>query len=115
MAKTTPLYDDMVEVLQSNRKSQMTGVGPRDSDTELIIQLLQIHYNANLNAEQLATLRLINVESITRARRKLQSAGEYLPDSPEVAKKRRLKSYELQQVSPKETAAGLQRRIQENE
>lgn len=113
--KTTKNYDRMVEVLDKNRKSKMTGVGPRDSDTELLIQMLQVHFAAGLNAQQLSILRSINPESIFRARRKLQQTGEYLPDSPEVAKKRRLKGYELQQVAPKETAAGIQRRIEENQ
>lgn len=114
MAKETQLYRDMVEVLESNRRSSMTGVGPRDSDTELLIQLLQIHYQANLTADQLNKLRQINVESVTRARRKLQSIGKFPPDSPLVAAKRRLKSYEVQQTAPSETAAGLQRRIEQN-
>lgn len=113
MARHTQLYKDVVKILDSNYTSKMTGVSPRDSDTELIIQLLQITYGANLTAEQMSIMRLINFESVTRARRKLQEGGEYLP-SPEVAKKRRLKGYELQQVAISETAGGIQRRIQEN-
>lgn len=113
MPKVTRNYRDMVEVLEENRTSPMTGVGPRDSDTELLIQMMQLHRDAGLNAKQLRIMREINFESITRARRKLQREGYYLP-SPEVARKRRLKSMEVEQTAPKETAGGLQRRIESN-
>lgn len=112
-ARKTYGYDLMIDILENNRKSQITHTTPRDSDKEIIIQLLQFS-GADLTIEQMAIIRLFNFESITRARRKLQEKGEYPPDSPEVAKRRRLKSYEIQQVAPTETAAGLQRRIEEN-
>ena len=112
--KKTLNYKRTVSLLEANRKSQMTGVGPRDSDKELLIQFMQIHLGMNLNAQQLELIRSVNFESITRCRRKLQENGEYLPDDPEVAKKRRLKGYELEQTAPGESAAGVQRRIEEN-
>lgn len=112
--KVTQTYLDMVDILEENAASKMSGVTPRDSDTELIIQILQRKRGANFTAEQMNIIRSVNVESVTRARRKLQKGGEYLP-SPEVAKKRRLKSYEVQQTAPKETASGLQRRIETND
>ena len=112
MAKTTKHYKLLIDVLENNRTSQMTGVTPRNSDTEMLIQILQFS-GANMSAEQLTLIREFNFESLTRARRKLQNGGEYLP-SPEVAKRRRIKGWELMQVAPKETAAGLQRRIERN-
>lgn len=113
MAKTTKHYDLMVEVLGNNWPSKMTGVPPTDSDKELLIQMLQIS-GADFNAEQMGVIRQFNFESITRARRKLQRSGQFLPISDAVAKLRRLKSYEIQQVAPKESAGGLQRRIEQN-
>lgn len=112
MAKKTYGYDTLIKVLEGNWPSQMTGITPRDSDRELLIQILQ-YSGCGLSVEQLHIMRKFNFESLTRARRKLQEAGEYMP-SPEVARKRRLKGYELQQTAPKETAAGIQRRIEEN-
>jgi hypothetical protein len=113
MAKQTRTSGEVEEVLHENRISPMSGVSPRDSDKELIIQILQIHRNAEFTAEQLSIIRNLNFESITRARRKFQENGLY-PPSPEVAKKRRIKSYEVEQTAPKETAAGLQNRIERN-
>lgn len=113
--KVTETHKQTVKLLEANRKSFMTGVGPRDSDKELLIQYMQIVLGLQLNEGQLKLLRTVNFESITRARRKLQENGEFLPDDPAVAKKRRLKSYEVQQTAPGETAAGLQRRIETNE
>ena len=109
--RKTKTYNRVVKVLGDNIPSQMTGVAPRDSDTELIIQILQRCLGADLTVEQMEKIRMVNFESVTRCRRKLQEAGEYMP-SPEVAKKRRLKSYEIQQVAPSESAAGIQRRIE---
>lgn len=111
--RKTRTYIAVEKLLDENIKSQMSGVAPRDSDTELYIQYLQRVLDVNLNAEQLNLIRSVNYESISRCRRKLQEQGKFLP-SPEVAKKRRLKSYEVEQVAPKETAAGLQRRIESN-
>jgi hypothetical protein len=113
MPKVTRVSREVEEVLHQNRISPMSGVSPRDSDKELIIQVLQIHREANFSSEQLNVIRSLNFESISRARRKFQENGLYLP-SPEVAKARRLKSYEIQQVAPVETAAGLQNRIERN-
>lgn len=113
MPKQTKTYREVEEVLHQNRVSPMTGVSPRDSDKELIIQVLQIHRGADFTAEQLEIIRSLNFESITRARRKFQESGLYIP-SPEVAKARRFKSYEVEQTAPSETAAGVQRRIEAN-
>lgn len=112
MAKKTYGYGTLMNVLHSNRPSTMTGVTPRDSDKEMLIQVLQFS-GCKLERDQLNIIRQFNFESLTRARRKLQEAGRFLP-SPEVAKKRRLKSYEVEQTAPKETPEGLQRRIEEN-
>lgn len=101
-------------LLEQNQHSAVTGVGPRDSDNELYIQYIHYYTNVQMTPELAAALRSINFESIRRGRQKLQEQGKYLPDSPEVAKRRRLKSYEIQQVAPTESAAGLQRRIEEN-
>lgn len=113
MPKKTYGYDRLISVLEDNLPSKMSGVTPRDSDKELIIQVLQFE-GAGLSAEQMDMMRRFNFESLTRARRKLQEAGEYMP-SPEIAKKRRLKGYELQQTAPGESAAGVHRRIQDND
>lgn len=111
--RKTKTFVAVDKLLRQNTPSRMSGVAPRDSDTELYIQYLQVELSVGLNADQLNLIRSINYESISRARRKLQEGGQYLP-SPEVAKKRRLKSYELQQVAPNESASGIQRRIEEN-
>lgn len=113
MAKKAYGYDRLVYVLEHNWPSRRTGITPRDSDKELIIQILQFE-GAALTEAQMDLMRKFNFESLTRARRKLQEAGEYMP-SPEIAKKRRLKGYELEQVAPKETAQGVHRRIQDND
>ncbi len=106
-------FKAVYEILETNRKSPTNPVSPRDSDHELIIQFLQLHMHMGLNQAQIDLLRSVSFESLTRARRKLQENGEFLP-SPEVAKKRRLKNYEIHQVAPKETPAGLQQRIADN-
>jgi hypothetical protein len=111
MARKTYGYDRLIYVLEANHASKMTGVTPRDSDKELIIQMLQWE-GCNLAAEQMEKIRRFNFESLTRARRKLQEKGEY-PPSPGVARKRRLKAMIIQQTAPSESAAGLQRRIEE--
>lgn len=113
MRKNTKTYKEVVRILDQNAQSVVSRTTPRDSDSELIVQMMQIIHGADLNSNQVAIIRGMNFESITRCRRKLQEKGEYLP-SPEVAKKRRLKSYEIQQVAPKETAPGIQRRIEQN-
>ncbi|MCA9325473.1 hypothetical protein KDA23_05430 [Candidatus Saccharibacteria bacterium] len=113
MAKKAYGYDRMIDVLENNRPSTMTGVPPRDSDKEMLIQILQFD-GAGLTAEQLTTIRKFNFESLTRARRKLQNGGKY-HGSPEVMRKRRIKGYELQRTAPTETAQGVHRRIRENE
>lgn len=111
MPRKTFGYDTLIDVLGQNRSSRMTGVAPRDSDREMIIQILQFS-DCNLTAEQMTVIRQFNFESLTRARRKLQEAGQY-HGSPEVMAKRRIKGYEIQQVAPKETAGGLHARISE--
>lgn len=114
MAKKTKVYNQVVELLEENRISKMTGVSPRDSDKELLIQFMQIHLGMGLTAEQMDKLRTVNFESIRRTRAKLQEQGKFL-GSPEVMKKRRIKGFEVEQTAPKETPAGLQRRIQNND
>jgi len=109
----TKTFKAVFEVLETNRKSPTNPVSPRDSDHELLIQFLQLHMGMGLNQKQIDKMRQISFESITRCRRKLQENGEFLP-SPEIAKKRRLKSYEIQQTAPNESSAGIQRRIEEN-
>jgi hypothetical protein len=112
MAKTTPHYDLMVDILTENRPSNHTGIPPTDSDKELIIQLLQFS-GACLTREQVEKIREFHFESLTRARRKLQRSGHFLPTSAAVRKKRQLMSFEIEQVAPNETAMGLQQRIGE--
>lgn len=112
MAKSKT-YAEVIWILEQNEPSFISGVSPRDSDQELIIQMIQRIYDADLGTRQMAILRRINFESITRCRRKLQENGEFLP-SPEVAKARRLKGYEVQQTAPKESSSGLQNRIERN-
>lgn len=111
--KKTKTFQSVEALLAENTSSKMSGVAPRDSDTELYIQYLQRILGVNLTAQQMNIIRSINYESISRARRKMQENGQYMP-SPEVARRRRLKGYEIQQVAPNESAAGIQRRIQEN-
>lgn len=110
MSKKSKNYKEVVEILKENRISPMSGVSPRDSDTELLIQFLQIHLHADLNARQLELIRSVNFESITRCRRKLQEGGEYLP-SPEVARKRRLKGYDVTIMAEDATAEELHEAI----
>jgi hypothetical protein len=84
----------------------------RDSDNLLIVQVL-LHYGADFTPHQIALLNEMSFESITRCRRKLQEQGKFLP-SPEVAKKRRLKSYIVQQNAPSASPSRLQRVIELN-
>lgn len=112
MARKAFGYDTLISVLTDNNRSKMTGVPPRDSDKEMIIQILQFS-GCGLTADQMTNIRRFNFESLTRARRKLQEAGQFYP-SPEVAKRRKLKGWELQQVAPNETASGIHRRVQTN-
>jgi hypothetical protein len=111
--RKTKTFIGVEKILGDNIHAQ-TGIGPRDSDNELILQFLHFHTDMEVTPAIAETIRSISFESITRARRKLQEKGEYMPDSPAVWKKRRLKGWELQQVAPVESAAGIQRRIEEN-
>ena len=111
--KKTKTQVGVEKLLDENLPSRMTGISPRDSDKELLIQFMQRILGMNLNATQIKLIRTVNFESIRRTRQKFQEQGKYW-GSPEVMKKRRIKSYELQQVAPKESPAGLQRRIEEN-
>lgn len=111
--KPTRTATETEAILRENTASRMTGVSPRDSDNELIIQILQRCRGANFSATQMDIIRSVRFESITRYRRKFQEAGLYLP-SREIAQKRRLKSYEIQQTAPKETANNLQGRVEHN-
>lgn len=106
MAKKSKTYDNVVSVLDANRISPMSGVSPRDSDTELIIQMMQLVHGAGLDERQLMILRSMNFESITRCRRKLQEEGKFLP-SPEVARRRRLKGYIVEQQAPELDAPNI--------
>lgn len=85
----------------------------RNSDSVLIIGMLQIN-GAQLTTTQKRLIMSMSFEGITRERRKLQEAGKYLPTDPAVAKKRRLKSYEVQQVAPSTDAQDLHDRIAHN-
>ena len=111
--KKTKTSEAVEKLLKENIPSRMTGVPPRDSDKELIIQYLQVHLGMNLNAQQLELLRTVNFESIRRERAKFQEKGMYL-GSPEVMAKRKRKAMEVEQVAPSESAHGLQRRIESN-
>lgn len=111
--KKTKVSEAVEKLLKENQPSGMTGVPPRDSDKELIIQYLQLHLGMNLNAVQLELLRTVNFESIRRERAKFQEKGMYL-GSPEVMAKRHRKAMEIEQTAPSESAHGLQRRIEEN-
>ena len=62
MAKTTPHYDLMVEILTENRPSNHTGIPPTDSEKELIIQLLQFS-GACLTRAQVEKIREFHFES----------------------------------------------------
>jgi hypothetical protein len=85
----------------------------RNSDSVLIIGMLQIN-GAMLNDHQKRLIMSMTFEGITRERRKLQEAGKYLPTDPAVAKRRRIKSAEVQQVAPTIDAQGLHDRIHHN-
>lgn len=108
--KPTIEFTETVTVLHANRKSLMTGSTPRNSDTELMVQILQLCRDAKLNERQLNIMRSINWESVFRARRKLQEKGYFVAD-PEVRKKRHQKEVEIQQVAVGVSPAELQRRI----
>lgn len=114
MPRVTKNFLAAEKILAENKASAMTGVPPRDSDTELYIQFLQRYLGCQLTEQQMELMRSVNYESISRARRKLQENGQYMP-SPMVWRRRRLKGWELQQVAPKESAGGIQRRIEEND
>lgn len=113
MTKRNETYDGVVELLAANRPSKTTGVTPRDSDKELIVQYLQIHLGANLSLEQMNLIRSVNFESIRRTRAKLQEHGEYL-GSPEVMAKRRRKGYQIEHRAHDADAEELNERIGEN-
>ena len=83
----------------------------RNSDSDLIIGILHAH-GVFLSQHDRDIIRGINFESITRMRRKLQNAGEYIPTDPEVARRRKIKGFEIQQTAPGLDAAQLQKRIQ---
>lgn len=81
----------------------------RDSDNVLIVHLLQLH-GAKLNADQIAVVCGLNFESVTRARRKLQEDGQYLP-SAAVAKERQLRAQVVAQGIRTTNAAGAQQLV----
>lgn len=85
----------------------------RNSDRVLILGMLQLN-GANLSGEQKQVVLSMNFEAITRERRKLQEAGFYWPTDPEVARKRRIKGWEIQQTAPGVDAQGLHDRIERN-
>lgn len=111
--KPTIEFVETVTILHNNQRSNMTGVTPRNSDTELMVQILQLCRNAKLNERQLNIIRSINWESVFRARRKLQEKGYFVAD-PEVRKKRHQKEIEIQQVAVGVSPEELQRRLSEN-
>lgn len=79
-----------------------SSVEARNSDNELIIQMLQAN-GAELTPRQEEVVRGLVFESITRVRRKLQHDGKYLP-SDAVVKFRRFKSAQVQQIAPSASA-----------
>lgn len=83
----------------------------RDSDNVLIVHMLQLH-GAKLTAEQIQVLCNFNFESITRARRKIQEEGRYLP-SPAVAQARGLKAQAVAAVAREATPAEMQAAVEE--
>lgn len=91
----------------------------RNSDSNLIIGILHLN-GLFLSHDDREKIRGIHFESITRERRKIQESkpgkpGRFLPTDPAVARKRRIKSYEIQQTAPSETPQGLQERIARND
>jgi hypothetical protein len=91
------------KVLRENPKA-------RDSDKALIAFCLR-ELGFHFTQEQIDIFLALSFESLTRCRRKLQEEGKYQP-SPEVARQRRLKSYEVQQTAPSATPDQLSRRIE---
>lgn len=82
----------------------------RDSDKALIAFCLQ-ELGFRFTQRQLDVFIELSFESLTRCRRKLQEEGKYSP-SPEVAKQRRLKGYEVQQTAPSASPQQLADRIE---
>lgn len=82
----------------------------RNSDSNLIIGILHLN-GVYLSHDDREKIRGIHFESITRERRKLQEQGKYLPTDPAVARKRRIKGYEIQQTAPKLNPHQIQERI----
>lgn len=70
----------------------------RSSDKILLVGVLQ-ERGMRLSQVQLAIFMSVNMESVTRARRKYQEKGMY-PPTKEVARQRRLKSMIIQQNMP---------------
>lgn len=84
----------------------------RGSDKELIIGVLQAR-GANLDEHQRQLLRGISFESITRARRKYQEEGLYLP-SEAIQRTRKFKSMSVQQSIPSTKPDSVQELIERN-
>lgn len=111
MKKPTQTAIETEAILKEDSASRMTGVSPRDSDNELIIQILQRFRNANFTPEQMNIIRGVSFESVTRYRRGFQSLGMYAA-SPLVRQKRHQKEQEIQQNAPNEPLTNTQRRVQ---
>lgn len=86
----------------------------RDSDHDLILAMLFVN-GVMLDQKQKDVIRKLNFEGITRQRRKFQENGQYLPTDPEVAKRRRIKGYSVEQVAPSFTPTQLGDKIQNND
>lgn len=79
----------------------------RNSDTELLIQFLELQGFGKMSEAQKLAFRKVSFESITRARRKFQEEGQFLPNE-KVGKQRRLKSMIVQQNAPTARPARIQ-------
>lgn len=72
----------------------------RNSDKRLMVYFMQKE-GMNLSDEQIrAFYDMPSPETIRRTRQKIQEAGEYVPTIREVAERRKLKSWEMQQNMP---------------
>lgn len=78
----------------------------RNSDTFLILKIAE-RFGHNIKAIRRGDKRIVQweldldlmppFESITRARRKIQSGGQYLPTNPEVCRQRRINETKMRE------------------
>lgn len=71
----------------------------RSSDKVLILRFLE-KLGIDLTEDQVEVLMSVNLESITRARRKIQEDGRY-PATPEVQAERQQKAGDVRQIAPR--------------